>query len=59
MNYIVKCVMGFDRFVRNFKRPMEMVERGYYFSMLSRIGLCVVTCKCDDFFFEDNGICFF
>jgi hypothetical protein len=51
--------MGFDRFVRNFKRPMEMVERGYYFSMLSRIGLCVVTCKCDDFFFEDNGICFF
>jgi hypothetical protein len=36
-----------------------MVERGYYFSMFSRIGLCVITCKCEDFFFEANGICFF
>jgi hypothetical protein len=36
-----------------------MVERGYYFSMFGRIGLCVITCKCEDLFFEANGICFF
>jgi hypothetical protein len=32
-----------------------MVERVIIFQMFSRIGLCVITCKCEDFFLEANG----
>jgi hypothetical protein len=33
------CKIGFKRFVRIFKGPMETLERAHYFEMFSRIGL--------------------
>jgi hypothetical protein len=46
---IIKCVIGFGRFVRILRGSMEMVDRkGPLFSMLSRLRLYVHVC--DDFF---------